>query len=177
MGVNFIATLWGFAEATLFFIVPDVWTSSVALKDLKSGLVSCLWASCGALAGGLIMYWWGWLDFRSAWEAVELVPAVSQEMMSAVSDDLSRQGIFAVLFGPLSGTPYKVYAIQAHQMGLSVTAFLLISIPARLIRFLIVTTIVHMIARRLLVYMPFTRVRIVFIGAWVAFYVFYFSMM
>ena len=33
MGLNRIALLWGFSEATFFFIVPDVLLSIVALKS------------------------------------------------------------------------------------------------------------------------------------------------
>ena len=49
---NAIASLWGFAEATVFFIVPDVLLSWLALRSPKSGLIACLFALLGALIGG-----------------------------------------------------------------------------------------------------------------------------
>jgi hypothetical protein len=177
MGVNIIASVWGFAEATFFFIVPDVCTSAAGIKYLKAGLVACIWALCGALSGGLLMYLWGAFDLNSASEAVEWVPAVSHELVSRVREDLSAQGLIAVLTGPLSGTPYKIYAIQAHQAGISITAFLLISIPARLIRFLSVTMVIHIIARAALTRLTLKEVRVVFIGAWLFFYAVYFFIM
>ena len=42
--------VWGFAEATLFFIVPDVLLSYVALKNLRAALLTCFIATGGALA-------------------------------------------------------------------------------------------------------------------------------
>ncbi|MFM9106139.1 MAG: hypothetical protein ACKOWF_05500, partial [Chloroflexota bacterium] len=33
-----IAALWGFAEATVFFIVPDVWIGLLAAFDPRAGL-------------------------------------------------------------------------------------------------------------------------------------------
>ena len=32
MGINFIAALWGFAEATLFVLVPDILLSALSLN-------------------------------------------------------------------------------------------------------------------------------------------------
>ena len=32
MGVNLVAFFWGLAEATLFFIVPDVFLTHLAIK-------------------------------------------------------------------------------------------------------------------------------------------------
>ncbi|GEM_PF-3959884 len=52
MGVNRVALAWGFAEATLFFIVPDVWLTLVARERLRTGLIASLYSLAGALAGG-----------------------------------------------------------------------------------------------------------------------------
>jgi len=45
-----VAALWGLAEATLFFIVPDVFLSLVALRDRRAALVACGWAIPGHLS-------------------------------------------------------------------------------------------------------------------------------
>jgi hypothetical protein len=49
VAVNCIAALWAFAEATLFFIVPDVWLSLAGRENLRRGLMACLNALVGAL--------------------------------------------------------------------------------------------------------------------------------
>ena len=47
------------------------------------------------------------------------------------------QGAMAIFIGSLQGIPYKTYAIQAAPIfGRSLLYFILVSIPARLIRFL-----------------------------------------
>ena len=51
LGVNLGAAVWGFAEATLFFIVPDVLLSWIALHAPRKALVACLWAVVGAPSG------------------------------------------------------------------------------------------------------------------------------
>jgi len=49
-----VAGLWGFAEATAFFVVPDVWLSAVALRNLPRGLTGAASATAGALVGGAV---------------------------------------------------------------------------------------------------------------------------
>ncbi len=48
-----IALAWGFAEATLFFIVADLLISYVTVYfGLRRGLEAALFAMIGAIAGG-----------------------------------------------------------------------------------------------------------------------------
>ena len=177
MGVNIVAAFWGLAEATLFFIVPDVWTSAAGLKDLRRGLFACLWALAGALLGGIVMYRWGAFDFGSAVAAVGRVPAVSDAMIGRVANELANDGLLAILLGPLSGTPYKVYAVQAEHAGTGLAAFLLISIPARLIRFILVTWVCHRIGRVVRPYTSDRTVLVLLLVGWAIFYIIYFSLM
>jgi hypothetical protein len=50
---------------------------------------------------------------------------------------LEKSGVLAVLLGPTLGIPYKIYAAHAH-LNISFLSFLLISIPARMVRFVLV---------------------------------------
>lgn len=175
MGLKLLAAIWGFAEATLFFIVPDVLLSAIALKDLRRALFACLWALLGALLGGLLMYLWGEADHQAVAGVVEKVPAISRELLDEVSRSLSEQGLLAVLLGPLFGIPYKTFAINASAAGISLLAFMLVSIPARLIRFVLVTLLVHSIARLLSRFWSASRIHALFGIAWVTFYAAYFT--
>lgn len=49
------AFAWGLAEATFFFIVPDVFTTRLALQDFKRALISCIFTLAGALLGGVTL--------------------------------------------------------------------------------------------------------------------------
>ena len=46
-----LALAWGLAEATFFFIVPDVLLSRLVLSDWRLCARACLWAVAGALVG------------------------------------------------------------------------------------------------------------------------------
>lgn len=172
-----LAALWGFAEATLFFIVPDVLLSWVALSDWREALRGCLLALGGALAGGLLMYAWGAADGAAAARVVEQVPAIGVDLLARVRGELAQQGAWAILFGPLSGTPYKTYAVQAHGAGVGAWAFLLASVPARGLRFMLVALLAGAIARVALPDLGLAGRSLAWGGAWIAFYTFYFAAM
>lgn len=172
-----LAALWGFAEATLFLIVPDVLLSWLALRDRRAALHACGLALGGALAGGLLMYAWGAADPAAAARVVEQVPAISADMLARVRGELAQQGAWATLFGPLSGTPYKTYAIQAHGAGVGLWAFLLVSVPARGLRFVLVALLAEFVARNALRRHGLRVRRAALAVVWIAFYAIYFSVM
>ncbi|MDY7037095.1 MAG: hypothetical protein SV375_13145 [Thermodesulfobacteriota bacterium] len=177
MGINLVSIFWGFAEATLFFIVPDLFLSATGMYNLRKGIVACLWALAGALMGGIVMYHWGVLNMNSALTSLDAIPAISPDLINRVHADLAEKGCWAVLMGPLLGTPYKIYAVQASAAGVGLMAFILISIPARIIRFMGVTILVSLLITPLKERLSFIKRLILLFLGWIAFYLFYFIIM
>jgi hypothetical protein len=176
MVVNLVAGLWGLAEATLFFLVPDVWLSLAGRRQLNTGLQACRWALAGALAGGALVYVWGVYDRPGALAVIESVPAISPAMVARVAAQLADHGVLAIFVGPLTGTPYKLYAAQAADAGIGFMLFLLVSLPARGIRFVLVTLGVHYGLK--IVPAKFARhPTALILSCWVLFYIFYFTAM
>ena len=173
--MNLVALLWGFAEATVFFIVPDVWLSYAARERLRTGLIACLYALCGAVAGGVLMYWWGSRSAQSALEVLELLPAVDTLMIERVAGELTESGPLALFYGPVTGTPYKLYAVQASGAGVGAAAFVLVSIPARLTRFVLITVASHYVLAALAKRWPPVNRIALLLFAWTAFYAWYFA--
>ncbi len=132
---DFVSVSWGFAEATFFFLVPDVWITLIALSGMRKGLRACMLALAGALVGGLTVYLLGVYYRPEIFSFYDWIPAISPEMLQRVLEDVQNDGVFAVLMGPASGTPYKIYAAAAADANLGLLAFFAISIPARLFRF------------------------------------------
>jgi membrane protein YqaA with SNARE-associated domain len=177
--LNLAAFLWGVAEATLFFFVPDVILSYIGVRQgPRAAAKASLIAAIGAATGGVIMYLWSQADPAAARAAVEVVPAISAEMIARAQVAMSGDWFGATLFGPLTSTPYKVYAILAPSSGVPVWAFALASIIARLPRFLGVGIGVALIAaylrRRKL---PERTILGILAGCWVVFYLVFFALM
>jgi len=118
--------------------------SWVALqRGLKGGLVAAVLAAVGAGLGGAAMYGWSAREPVAARAAVAAVPAVSDAMIARAGVDMDRQGwLAAALRGPLTSTPYKVYAMLAPARDAGLFTFAAAALPVRLPRFLL-TAIVY----------------------------------
>lgn len=166
--------LWGFAEATLFFVVPDVLLSAVALTSVRRALVLSVWVLAGALVGGTLMWLLGRADLATGKELLVLLPAIDAEMIADVGDQLESSGLPSLFAGPVTGTPYKIYALQAGGLGISLVQLLLVSIPARMLRFVIVTLAVGGISKLLERWLNLRWRRALLALSWTAFYAWYF---
>jgi len=131
-----IAFVWGFAEATAFFIVPDVYLGFVALFNWRRGLSAMIAALIGAILGGSVMYVLAMNNPSGLNQFLTRVPLIDATLVNDVGDKMRVDGLITLLNGPLRGTPYKIYAAQAGEQSLPFLYFLLMTIPARLERFL-----------------------------------------
>jgi membrane protein YqaA with SNARE-associated domain len=131
-----LALLWGFAEGTLFFILPDVPLSLAAMLRPRRALIHLAAIVAGALLGGAVMFSWA-AHGPAARHAVAHVPLVTPAMFERAESDYRQFGIWAASMGPVRGIPYKVYAVAAPEHS-SLGSFLLVTIPARIWRLLVV---------------------------------------
>lgn len=176
-GTGEIAALWGFAEATAWFVVPDVWLTYVATRDgARSALRAAFVTAMAAALGGVLVWSVGAYDADWARAALDRVPAIAPAMIAAVGDEMeSGSWPLALLHGSLSGVPYKIYAAEAGAAGIPLAAFLAVSVPVRLVRFA-ASALLAALAARLLAQYGWSRWTLPLLALfWVAFYVFYWS--
>ena len=169
-----IALAWGFAEATLFFIVVDVLISYVTVYfGLRRGVEAVFFATLGAVAGGAAMYHWGSDDPAGVVAALDEVPAVGAAMIDAVRRDVGgdwQQALFGAAFG---GVPYKIYAGLAPSAGIALPIFLAVSVPARAARFLALWLVTAVLSRLLATRLGKRQQLGVLTLIWIVFYAFY----
>lgn len=132
-----LACAWGFAEGTLFFVVPDVLISLAAMCAWRRALRHAGAAVAGAVVAGALMYGWAAGNPVGAREVVRRVPFVRERMFAQVDAGLEREGVPALVRGALAGVPYKIFAVEAPGR-MSAVLFLLATVPARAARFLLV---------------------------------------
>lgn len=125
--------LFGFAEATLFFVVPDVIITWAALFSPRQAIRQLAAVLCGSLVGGIVMYSLARLHPELMRSAVDAVPFIPSVMFDTVQSGFDAHGAWSMCMGPLSGIPYKVYAVLAP-VHVPLLLFVLISIPARIER-------------------------------------------
>jgi membrane protein YqaA with SNARE-associated domain len=173
-GPEMLAALWGFAESTLFFIVPDVLLTWLALSVPLRAMRACYWALGGALVGAVVMIGWAASAPRGAAAALLMLPGFSPELLGLVRGQLVAEGLPAILMGPMQGFPFKAYVVEATVLDLSAWKLLAVSVPARLLRFLLLTLIAVGLARGPLRRLSTRTLRILHLAAWTIFYVVYF---
>jgi membrane protein YqaA with SNARE-associated domain len=173
---RWIAMLWGFAEATVFFIVPDVWLTRTAVRHgLKPALVNCAFSLIGALAGGVLV----WLLAKQGMgpdiaRFFDALPGISPAMIEHARASLEQQGPPALAYGAMTGVPYKLYALHAASL-LSLPAFLLVSAVARLARFVVTSCGAWLVVVVLKKHLQPSALLWLHALAWLAFYAFYFN--
>jgi membrane protein YqaA with SNARE-associated domain len=171
---NAFAAAWGFAEATLFFLVPDVIITRIALRHgFRSAWIAAVWAALGAVLGGTVIYVWARADAATVEHVLDLVPAVSIDQIARAKAETSADWIMALMRGAFIGNPYKLYAAASGEQSVPLLAFLPVSFAARILRFLLSGTLTRMLA------LCMTRLGLArwtvpaWAIFWVAFYVWY----
>jgi membrane protein YqaA with SNARE-associated domain len=142
-----IGFIWGLAEATAFFIVPDVYLGFVALFNWKRGLWAMTAAIFGAMVGGSVMYSFAMQDLSSVNVFLTRIPLINADMVADIADKMQNDGLITMVNGPLRGVPYKIYAVQAGGRFLPYLSFLLMTILARLERLLPVTLLTGVLGK------------------------------
>ena len=176
--LNIAAFFWGVAEATLFFIVPDVILSYIGLRHgPRAAAIASVYAACGAAVGGAIMFAWSANAADAARRAVLGVGAISEDMGARAEQATAANWFVATLTGPLTNTPFKLFAILAPHAGAALPVFALAAIAARLPRFLIVSIGIALLSRFLSRWLSERQLIWVLIGAWLLFYVQFFARM
>lgn len=172
-----IAFLWGLAESSLFFIVPDVWITIISRHKMdKTKYRAIGFAILGAIVGGTIIYWLAQLYPSRMLALLSQIPGISRVLVQKVQAQMETGGLLAMMLGPLQGIPYKIYAAQWGISHGNLVWFWVISIPARGVRFIITAALT-----RLVWIFGETRIKywnkfdlILLISFWVLFYLYYF---
>lgn len=172
---NLIAFGWGLAEATVFFIVPDVYIGYRGLKSARAALLASAWAIGGAFVGGLIMYAWSSHNATATLDLVRHVPAVTPSVIRTAQNGYGQHGVWALFAGMVYGVPYKVYAVLAHSRHIAFPMFMFVSILARASRFVLVGLIVAGLSNLLGRWVNYRGRLGIYVAFWVVFYAGYFA--
>lgn len=171
-----LVAIWALAEAVLFFIVVDLPIMAVGLRHgWKRALAAALLASVMAALGGVAVAAWAASDPEGLRDLYLSLPGVSPALFDEAVADYAAHGFAAMLLGSLGGTPYKLYAYAAGQVGTVWLAFFAMALAARFPRFALVAIVSGLVG-------PWLRKRFaprliwgVFGLAWVLFYAAYFA--
>ena len=130
-----VGLVWGLAESTVFFIVPDVGVAFIAAMSPRNWWKAAVTSIVGTLVGAVLVYlavrfWLG----AHARDLLLWVPGIHPVTLALASRHISDHGAAALLPAAFQGIPYKVYATQLALADVSLPALLLWTIPSRALR-------------------------------------------
>ena len=146
-GAFSIALLWGFAEATFFFVVPDMFFCFTALLSPVIGFTHGLVSMFGTILGGFLMYHLAILNPDMMHRFLLSIPGIPEGMIKEVYANLQEDGLKALLIAPMKGIPYKIFAVEAGIMQIDLTKFFLMTLPSRLQRIFFLCLVVGVVSR------------------------------
>ncbi|MEI6477455.1 MAG: hypothetical protein WCO52_00490 [bacterium] len=134
-----VAFLWGVCEGIFFFIVPDVYCAYITLFNRRAGWTAIGFSILGTLLASVVMYAVVVLAGNGIITYLLHVPEISRPMLDTVSNTLAAGGlaglgklhISRLILGAI---PSKVYSSLAALAGIPLWAFLLWTIPMRILR-------------------------------------------
>jgi membrane protein YqaA with SNARE-associated domain len=130
-----VGFVWGFAESTVFFIVPDVGVAFVAAMAPRNWWKAALASIVGTLVGAVVLFVASqfWLGAHAA-HLLLWIPGIHPASLALAITRISDRGAGALLLAAFQGIPYKVYATQLTLAGVSLPVLLLWTIPSRALR-------------------------------------------
>lgn len=179
MGIVWITAVivWAAAEASFFFILPDVLLTFIALRSgLRPALKLAGIAALTASLTGEAMWWWGRSDIWAARDAMLLVPAIGPDLLQRAAGEMTDAlWPLHMITGAVTGVPYKLYAVEGGAAPVALLPFLFASFAARFLRFAGTVFLIE-IGRRIFIRLGVEEY--VYRGwmiAWLIVYVIYFS--
>jgi hypothetical protein len=174
-----IGFLWGLAEGTLFFIVPDVFLTLLVPWSLRAALVAWAGSILGSLLAVLLLFRGMAIDPGGQVGVITALPGISPHLVGSVSGALALHGLPWSPWLVAGGIPLKVYAVAAAGLGVPLATMLPWTLFARVVRIAPVL-LLALLAARLAGELPRHHPRRWCGGvllAWAAFYAFYFQRM
>ncbi len=127
-----IGFLWGLAEGTCFFIIPDLWIGLAAMYSFAGGLAAWGASILGTIVAAVML--WAAVGVGLAPQMLLWSPDVTAPMIARVTARIAAGGLPYDPGFILSGVPFKVYAVVFFAGNGSLAALLPWLLFARLVR-------------------------------------------
>jgi membrane protein YqaA with SNARE-associated domain len=137
------AGLWGYAEATRFWLIPDILLGWITLNRPRSIVTSVIAATVGAVIGGVRMH----EHAREEYARLTEIPGINDALLLDAHERFASRGWVAVVRAPLDGIPYKVYATESGLAGKPIPELIGWTLIARLWRFILSAAAAALIGR------------------------------
>jgi membrane protein YqaA with SNARE-associated domain len=140
--------IWAFAEAIIWPIIPDFLLAPMIIawpRRTSPVLAACI---AGSAVGAALIYALAWTWPAEAVRALPHLPLVFEADIAVVRQRIAQDGAFAFLWQPISGIPFKVWAVVAAENAVPPVIALPLAILARAARMTVVATVAALVGAR-----------------------------
>jgi 1-acyl-sn-glycerol-3-phosphate acyltransferase len=138
------AFAWGLLEAIVWPIVPDFFVAPLAAAAPRRWWRLAVGAAAGSVCGGAISYLLGGTEVGRS--LLAHAPLITDAMRARAAAWTSGAGALGLLHQPLSGVPYKTFALQASPVA-PFGAFVAVSLVVRAVRLIAVAGLFALVGR------------------------------
>ena len=129
---NYLILCWAAFEAVIWFIIPEFLLFLMIFMKVRHKINLLKYDIIGTFIGTAIGLWWHASDVT-----LEHIPYVFQGMIDQTRLWYEQHGVWALIYQPFSGVPYKVFTNMAPDYHFFIPLFLLIAVVARISRYFI----------------------------------------
>jgi hypothetical protein len=148
VGASLIAGAWGAAEASIFFVVPDVPVGLISLVSPKRAATACIAATAGGVLGALGLH----AALQAGWDPEPYfarVPGIRPADAAAARDAVAAAPIRAFALAAFSGVPVKLFVAGGSRLGLPTGALAGLTLLNRAPRLAVAALLMRSIGRQL----------------------------
>jgi hypothetical protein len=172
-GALWIAAAWGFAEASFFVVVPDVWLGFVALFAPRRTVTTIAATVAGAAAGAVFLFVATLAFGDQIGRLILALPGITPGDLAAARTALADDGAAALLPALVAGRAVKLYVHAAATDGIPLLDVVLFTMLNRIVRLALFGGLMSLVGwggRSIVMGCP-RLVASIYVSGWVLFYV------
>lgn len=129
-----LMAIWAFAESIVWPIIPDFLLVLLAIGRPRGAPYSLAACVAGSAVGAVLLYGFSWARPADAARFLPYIPLVFEADVTSVRERIAQDGSAAFLGQPVSGIPFKVWAIVSATSGIPPFMALPVAVLARAAR-------------------------------------------
>jgi membrane protein YqaA with SNARE-associated domain len=139
---------WALGEATVWPILPDFLLLPLVLSKPRHAARLLLRSIAGMALGGSCLYLFAYRQPAGALRLLHRLPTVRARAIDHAQRNLAARGLAAFLVQPVSGVPFKVWALLAGSEGRSPLRAIPLFVFARSLRMAVLTLVASVLGMR-----------------------------
>jgi membrane protein YqaA with SNARE-associated domain len=147
-GAEWLRFAWAIGEATVWPILPDFLLIPLVLGKPDHATRLLVRSMAGMALGGSCLYLCAYRRPAAALRLLHRLPTVRAGSIDRAQRNLAAYGLAALLFQPVSGVPFKVWALLAGSAGRSPLRAIPLFVFARSLRMAALTLLASALGLR-----------------------------